>query len=233
MSPRRGRARLELLVAVVVLRDLECGDATRRRLVAAALLLPLLERGSPLEEAEVVDEELAVQMIDLVLKAPREQFVGIDLDRLSLTVLRLDDDAHRALDVGIDVWNREAALFALLRSFAQQDFRIDDDVPRTVDVDDGHALGAPHLRRGEPDALGGVHRLEHVVHELLELRTDLCNGARLLPQDRGAQDVNVEQTHDAAASVFGAMTRAMRPRSMTMRASPVLIVTRSSMALTG
>src|SRR5688572_3183214 len=114
MSPRRGRARLQLLVAVVMLRDLERGDAPRQRLVAAALLLPLLERSTPLEEAKVVDEELAVQMIDLVLNAAREQLGRVDLDGLPLTVLCLDDDTHRALDVGVNVGDRQAALLTLL-----------------------------------------------------------------------------------------------------------------------
>ena len=42
--------------------------------------LPLRERGPPLEEAQVVDEQLAVEMIDLVLEAAREKVRGLELD---------------------------------------------------------------------------------------------------------------------------------------------------------
>src|SRR5688572_21044290 len=219
--PQKRTRTLQLLVAVVVLRDFQRRDAARQRLVAGAQLLPLLERRAPLEQPEIVDEQLAVQVIDLVLEAARQQLGRVELDRFPLAVLRLDDDAHRALDVGVDVGNRQATLFAPLRSLAMHDLRIDDDVSRAIDVHDRDALRAPHLRRGEPDSLGGVHRLEHVVHELLKVRPDIGDGTRVLSEDRSAEHVDVEQAHDAAGSALGAMTRAIRPRSMTMRDSPV------------
>ena len=53
-------------------------------------------------------------------------------------------------------------------------FGIDQDDGIVVDVDDGDALDPPDLRRGEPDPLRGVHRLEHVVDELAQVVGDLA-----------------------------------------------------------
>src|SRR5258708_4798050 len=45
-----------------------------------------------------------------------------------------------------------------------------------ADVDDGKPLRDADLRRGETDALRGVHGLEHLIDELLELRIEDCDG---------------------------------------------------------
>ena len=45
-------------------------------------------------------------------------------------------------------------------------------VARFGGVDDDHALVHVDLRRGEADAFGGVHRLEHVVDELADALVD-------------------------------------------------------------
>jgi len=75
------------------------------------------------------------------------------------------------------------------------DLRVHDDERVVVHVDDGDALGAPDLRSGEADPLGGVHRLEHVVHEAAQLVGDLGDRRRVLSQDRVAEHADVEKTH--------------------------------------
>ena len=40
-------------------------------------------------------------------------------------------------------------------------------------VDHRYALGHAHLRRGQPDALRGVHGLEHVGHQLAQFGVEL------------------------------------------------------------
>src|SRR5688572_28080807 len=97
--PQKRTRTSQLLVAVVVLRDLERRNRARQRLVPGAQLLPLLQCRALLEQAEMVDEELAVQVIDLVLETAREQLARVDLDRHAIAILGADDDAHRALDV--------------------------------------------------------------------------------------------------------------------------------------
>src|SRR3546814_2785819 len=50
----------------------------------------LLQRPIPLERRQVVDEQLAVEMIDLVLDAGRQQVVDLEHERLAVAVQRLD-----------------------------------------------------------------------------------------------------------------------------------------------
>ena len=57
----------------------------RRAHALLAILLELLADALALELGEVVDEELAVEMIDFVLDADGEQPVGLELERLART----------------------------------------------------------------------------------------------------------------------------------------------------
>src|SRR5687767_6672270 len=58
--PQKRMRTSQLLVAVVVLRDLQRRHAARERLVPGAQLFPLLERRALLQQPEMVDEELPV-----------------------------------------------------------------------------------------------------------------------------------------------------------------------------
>src|SRR5690606_13131468 len=58
-----------------------------------AQLLQALDRPVALERGQVVDEELAVEVVDLVLDAGRQQAVDPQLERLAVAVERLDHDA--------------------------------------------------------------------------------------------------------------------------------------------
>jgi hypothetical protein len=73
------------------------GDLVRRQLpdVLREFLLhgfPLCESRPPLEEAQVVDEELSVEVIDLVLQAAREQVGRFELEWLAVAVERANGD---------------------------------------------------------------------------------------------------------------------------------------------
>src|SRR6185503_4475580 len=59
---------------------------------------------------EAVDEEHAVEMVDLVLEYARAQAAGGDSHRASLEVVRLELHPLGARDVGEDPGQREAAL---------------------------------------------------------------------------------------------------------------------------
>src|ERR1700687_5011796 len=96
--------------------------ATSRSLCASALFqLPLaLENHAldlaphhvALERGEMVDVELAVEMIDLVLEGARQQVFGGLLVPVSVRVLRLDGDPLAARKVLAKVWNGEASFAA-------------------------------------------------------------------------------------------------------------------------
>src|SRR5687768_3048006 len=184
------------------------GDLVRRQLpnVLRKILLhrlPLRDRGASLEKAEVVEEQLAVQMIDLVLQAAREQVRRVELEGLAVAVQRANGDARGAVDVAEDLGDRETPLFSAGGAFGVDDLGVHDHDRVVLDVDDGEALRSPDLRRGKPDSLGGVHRLEHVIGEATELVGHAVDGRRLLAEDRGAVNVNVEErqeTRTAAGS---------------------------------
>ena len=57
----------------------------------------------------MVDEQNAVEMVDLVLQAGGEQPFGLDLLRLAVAVEIFDAHRGRALDFGIVVGDRQAA----------------------------------------------------------------------------------------------------------------------------
>ncbi len=71
----------------------------------------------------------------------------------------------------------EAALLFVLLPLAKDDLGIDEHqflrrILSLAQVDDGDALGHGNLRRGQPNTLRGIHGLEHVVDEFLQLRVE-------------------------------------------------------------
>src|ERR1700722_12374037 len=80
--------------------------------VGALLLLPLRHRRLLLEDAEIVDEQLPMQMVDLVQEAAGEQVGGLDRKWLTLAIERPDDNPFGTVDVAEDFGDRQAAFFA-------------------------------------------------------------------------------------------------------------------------
>src|SRR5439155_10723803 len=143
--PRTARAS-EVLV-VVVLCDLFGGESANEARVAVSLLRPLRERRAALQNAEIVDEQLAMQMIDLVLAATGEQLGRGELDRLPVAIDCADHDLRRALDVPEDVRDRQATLLRLRAALGRHDLGVherDGKLP-AVDVDHGDALETSDL----------------------------------------------------------------------------------------
>src|SRR4051812_15299626 len=119
-----------------------------------------------LQGAHVVDIQGAVEVIRLVLEGSGQQTVCGQLEPLAFGVLRTNCRLVRPGDLLAKPWDGEAPFLAGLRSFAADNLGIDHDEPgRGVfarrGVDDGDAPADADLRRGESDALRGVHRLEH------------------------------------------------------------------------
>src|SRR4029077_19068872 len=126
-----------------------------------------------LECGDMGDIEPAKQMIGFVLKSSGEQiFTGL-LECLALDGSRANSDALAAGDVLSKAWNAQAAFLALLLAFHMDNFGIDQHdllsgifSHRAVDYSD--AAGKADLRRGQPDALGCIHRLEHFLDEVVQ-----------------------------------------------------------------
>src|SRR3569832_2544154 len=67
-------------------------------------------------EREPVDEELAVEMVDLVLEGAREQALAGHLPRLAVLVEGAHGGLGEALELGVDAGDGEAALLVLERA---------------------------------------------------------------------------------------------------------------------
>ena len=61
------------------------------------------------EGADAVDEKDAVEVVDFMLDANRQQVVGFEFDVVAVPIHAANDDVARALDLGIDARDRETA----------------------------------------------------------------------------------------------------------------------------
>src|ERR1019366_5616761 len=192
--------------------------------------VPLRHCRSTLENAQVVDEQLAVEMVDLVLHAAREQLGSFNFYFASALVEGTNDNTARASDIAENFRYREASFLASSRSLLLDDLRIDECEFLSLHVHDCDSLGPSDLRRGKADTLGRIHGVEHFGDELSNLRRDFGDGFGLLPQNRIAEDPYIEDLHPCDADPAPEReTRAMRPRSMIKRDSPDLMVILSSL----
>lgn len=119
----------------------------------------------------MVDEKDAVQMIHLMLNAGRKKAVRLDDLFLAMVIKKADSARRGALDFLEKFRNREAA-FLIEACFRRriEDFGI-DEIERSRffvfagKIHDDDALRDVNLDRRKADALGLVHRLQHIVHQ--------------------------------------------------------------------
>ncbi len=118
-------------------------------------------------------------MIGLVLNHARGEAAGAQFNRLPLSIVGADDDAAGARHTTANLGNAQAPFPVFDRvDSVGADLGVDQHHLRNrlgllivlrrrkARHEQPHAL--VHLRRREPDALILVHRLEHVVDELLD-----------------------------------------------------------------
>src|SRR3954470_4900680 len=124
------------------------------------------QRGLAGLAGEPVEEELAVEVVDLVLQAAGHQPAAREPQRLPVDVETLDDAVHGAHGGRPDSGHRQAALVAVLGLLRQFDDRRVHHVPDlAVDVvrerPDTHA----DLRGGQAGPAGVVDGLDEVAHQ--------------------------------------------------------------------
>src|SRR5690348_5483696 len=132
-----------------------------------------------LQRRDMVDEQHAVEMVDLVLDAGGEQALGFELADLVLLVEIAQADGRRPLDIGILLGQRQAAFAAYHRLVGlPDDFGVGQldwlrllALARAIDDDD--AFEDTDLRRRQADAIRVVHCLKHVGHQLAHAPVDL------------------------------------------------------------
>jgi hypothetical protein len=135
----------------------------------ALFLLTRADRDEVVERLEVVDVELAGEVVELVLEGASEEPGARDLDLLAQTVLGDDPDSLLAGDVGHVARDREAAFEVPVLAGRADDARVDELVELLLDLDDAGLERLAQLRRGEADAGCVAHRLGQVVEQLVEV----------------------------------------------------------------
>src|ERR1700722_8584037 len=95
-------------------------------LAFALCLANLAQRQVALQRAHTEDEQHAVEMIDLVLEAAREQLLAIHLEPLAKLVLRANPHLGRTHNLLANVGKAEAPFFFVKPALAKGDFRIDE-----------------------------------------------------------------------------------------------------------
>src|SRR6202165_3021123 len=120
----------------------------------------------------LVRDQYAVQMIDLVLEAARQQPVGFDAHAFAVTIPTLENAAFCAGHVANDAGNRQAAFGPDPLALKIDEHRIDkrERLAFLAHVDDDDALADAYLGCSQPDTRRSVHRLNHIVDELLDER---------------------------------------------------------------
>src|SRR5918993_1566403 len=79
--------------------------------VILMLAAPLGKEHLPLDQAEMVKEKYAIEMIDLVLYGARHEAGGFLAKQGAVGVERLDDDSFGPADIRVNLGNGEAAFF--------------------------------------------------------------------------------------------------------------------------
>ena len=146
----------------------------------------------------MVEEQHAVEVIDLVLHGPRLEARQLGAVGPAVAVQGFERHGEGALDITVDIGDGETALLRLRLAGTFDDLGIDEHERLLVDLDHGEPFAASDLRRGEPDAARVMHGLEHVGDEAAQLVGHLGDRRRRLTQNRVAQDSDVEDAHGAA-----------------------------------
>ena len=148
-------------------------------------LLQLAQRHRALELGEVIDEQHAFEMVHLVLQAGGEQPVGFEHAECLPSRSRYSAlmRAGRSTSSQISGTERQPSSNIAISSDAPEDFRIDEGARLflavlLVEIHHDDALGHADLHRGQADAVGLVHAVDHVVDQPADLVIDLVDVVR-------------------------------------------------------
>src|SRR5689334_16690917 len=151
--------------------------ASRLPFARARQLPDLPDDDVALDAAQVVDEQLAVEMVHLVLERARQQARALALMFRAFTIEAFDNRPRRPDDGGFEPGQAETAFFFELHPFADDELRVDHDdesvrIAADRNIDDEDPERNTDLRRGEPDSRRRIHRVDHVAHEDVDVGRD-------------------------------------------------------------
>ncbi len=139
----------------------------------------------------MIQEQLAVEMVHLMLDGASEQAFAGDLDAFAGERGASDGRARAAHDGGVDPRNAQAPLRRLLRlALARKELGVDEDVELPVDIQNNDPLGDPDLRRGDPRAARTEHRFNHGAADLPDVVVDRLDDLGRAPQRGIAKGAN-------------------------------------------
>src|SRR5256885_6910265 len=140
-----------------------------------------------LEARKIIDENLALEVIHLVLDADCEEFLCDEGERSAVQAKRTHRHALGTLDRLVYSRHRQAALLTILDAFAVEDLRIDQNqelISRLGGIDDDHSFVHVDLRRRESHPRRCVHGFGHVPDQGANRFVDLQYGRSPLIEPR-------------------------------------------------
>src|SRR5437588_928238 len=163
-------------------------------------LLNLFQDAILLEAAQMIDEQHAVEMVDLVAERPGHQPLAPHLALLAVAVEVADLHALRPRHGLGEVGDRQTAFVLGDLPDPLDDLGVDEDVQllgtlADGEVDDHEPPGDADLVRREADAGGGIHGDDHVVDQLLQRIVEVGHGRGEAPQDVVAEFSNWKNCH--------------------------------------
>jgi len=145
---------------------------SRERVGSGDLTVLFLQLGPDpalLEPRQMLNEHLAVEMIDLVLQADCEKALGFEGEGLTVAIERTHSDACWSIDLLEETWDRQATLFVAAELAAHRhELRVDEDlqlIARFGQVDHDHATVHVDLSCSKADARRVIHGLGHVIDQ--------------------------------------------------------------------
>jgi hypothetical protein len=149
----------------------------------------LAQKQIALQRAYAKDEEDSIEMIDLMLKGSRQQFVSIHFKPLSLNILSADAHLFGSRHPFTNLRQAQAALLLILLALFVNNLGIDENnlffrIFLEAQVDNGQPFGDADLGCSQPDALRRIHRLEHVVDQGTQFIIELAHRLGWLLQNR-------------------------------------------------
>jgi hypothetical protein len=156
----------------------------------AVRMAPVQRRGD-----DFVDEQNAIEVIDLVLSDSRRHSFQLEDDLSSFAIQSFNLDIESTFHIAVETWDAQATFLAELLAFRFDDFGIDKGGwLDPVRPHNEHPLEDAQLRRGDPDSVGEFHHPHQLIDELLCLRIQLRDFDRDLAQNR-VGDLNHRPLH--------------------------------------
>jgi len=133
----------------------------------------------------MIHEQAPVQVIHFVLHSTRQQSFPLDLDLFTLQIGPGDGGSQATTDGGTHAGDTQASFNGLLGLFGDLDqLGIDQDVKRSIDIEDDDSLGYSDLWRRKADAVAANHLLDHPLADAADLVVDDLHQRGGTPQRR-------------------------------------------------